>query len=745
MPQQTPQRSPIPQQPYAPQQGRYTMPQAAPYPPRQAGPYLPPDPPAPPRKRRGPVRFIALLLAVAILVLGFVKPGFFLKEKRAEMRINRVEVFIPNPTGPEAVVSLVGDLALAYYVEARLYLEKLSQYDTGKMDPEEFASLALNTVTAFENAEKISECLSDAVDLWMACDDVREAPTYKVIHEARNTSALSGLFSMKAYAKGSSPSEDRAQAIIDAFDKGKNGQRIKAVADYLGTDTKHAYAELKMALAMKEGETYQEIAEKATTCIKVAKTLKTAGTVAGLVIAAAPVATGAVASMAAGEMLVTGTGVVVAAVNTGLEVTSTGAMLYHGTDENKVTQLADAVSDSKFMQTVNLVTGVASVGYNVKNVFDSLEKITKTGGGAKELGTLLNTLSSDGKTATDMFGLYSFGLSNLDKLPGPEGAIADKTAKSLVTMITHTGEGGMTVSISDTLIGTARDQTEAVNRLLDELDIPDKGTRDVLDAVVDTYKGIPSVIGVPTDPAEAAPPALVKKILQDKQFIAPDSGKAGLDKTTEAVGSFMKELAESERVPESKPAETPKPTAAPKPTAKPTPKPTQTPAPTASGPKLAGRYSGTLSVPGQIEAYGAVVNLSPTPVYITINDDNSAVFQTTVESTYSYSGFGATMSGSGAATVRQESIPGESIGDGAYFYSFKVRATTTSTTSYSGPMYAGGGGDATTTSQSDYEVMFTARPQADGSVVITGQMTVKPAEEAAGSIDTAISFTCTRT
>ena len=173
--------------PYPPQQSQtpaapttpYARGQApnAPYPPqyapqqRQASPYAQPYRPQPypqaqPRRKRKPaVPIIAAILVIAILFTGLVTPGFFLKEKRAEALINRVEVHLPNPTGPEAAVRLAGELAVQYYIEAQLYLETLSGYEEDDVDADAFTALATNTLKAFENAELMCDCVTDAVDL----------------------------------------------------------------------------------------------------------------------------------------------------------------------------------------------------------------------------------------------------------------------------------------------------------------------------------------------------------------------------------------------------------------------------------------------------------------------------------------------------------------------------------------------------------------------------------------------------
>ncbi len=187
-PQQPPQYSQ--QQPQYPQQPLQYQ-QRTQYPQPQQYPQYPPQPyAAASKKRKLAVPIIALVLVAAILFTGLVSPGFFVKKSRAEALINRVQVHIPTPTGPEATVRLLGDVALQYYIQARLYLEKLSQYDVRDLSEEEFGLLVTNTLTALEDAEKISDFLAEAVDLWMECDDVREEPTYTVTQDAKAVATM---------------------------------------------------------------------------------------------------------------------------------------------------------------------------------------------------------------------------------------------------------------------------------------------------------------------------------------------------------------------------------------------------------------------------------------------------------------------------------------------------------------------------------------------------------------------------
>ena len=488
---------------------------------------------------------VAVILVLCIVVTGFIKPGFFLRKKGEQTgaeqigaMINRVQVILPNPTGPEAMVGLQANVALQYYTEARMYLEMLSAYNADEVDPREFSQLVDDAVTAFENADKISESLGRSVNLWMEADDRREQPEIKVLQTAGADPdrTLSELFVMTAYAKDKSPSEMTAQEIVDAYDKAKNGQKIKTLAELMGTDAKHAYAQLKIAQATLEGADATKIAEQATNCIKVAKTLKTAGTVAGLVIAAAPVATGAVATMATGELIATGGGIVMGAVNSGLELTSTGATLYYGTDENKVTKRADEIADSKAMKTANLVVGLAGVGYNIKNQLSDMNKLIDQADKLDEYEKLLTSLSTNnGKEASNLFGILSFGLGNLDPNEG-----------TVLGMKTDTSGNGVVINIEDTKVGTSPEQQEAMKTVLKDTGYTEAEADAAVQRGMELMNSGAKTEGAAPDPAADLPEDSVKQKLKENEPIAPGSTYIDLDDLIDDLETFMECLTKGE-------------------------------------------------------------------------------------------------------------------------------------------------------------------------------------------------------
>ena len=488
------------------------------------------------KKRLGVIFILAAMILIFFYMVGTLSGPVSSGQNKGDQTalINRVEVTLPNPTGPEALVSLQTNVAMQYYIEARMYLEKLSTYNVNEADPEALRRLVDDTVTAFENADKSSESLGRSVDLWMETDDRRGQPEIKVLQTASadKGTILSKLFLVTAYAKDKSPSEMTAQEIVDAYDKAKNGQKLKSLAELMGTDARHAYAQLKIAQATLEGADAAKMAEQATNCIKVAKTLKTAGTVAGLVIAAAPMATGAVATMATGEMLATGGGIIMGTINSGLELTSTGATLYYGTDENMLTEVADKAADSKAMKAANLVVGLAGVGYNIKNQLNDMDKLIGHPDKLAEYEKLMSNLSTnDGKEASNLFGILSFALGSVD--PGEGTVLGIKTKSS---------PEGLKVDIEDTKVGTSPEQQEAMKQVLKDTGYSEEKAAEAVNHGVSLMESGKQPEEAVSDPAADLPEDFVEKKLKENEAIAPGSTFIDLDDFIDSLTTFMESL-----------------------------------------------------------------------------------------------------------------------------------------------------------------------------------------------------------
>ncbi len=149
--------------------------------------------------------------------------------------------------------------------------------------------------------------------------------------------------------------------------------------------------------------------------------------------------------------------------------------------------------------------------------------------------------------------------------------------------------------------------------------------------------------------------------------------------------------------------------------------PVGTPEPS-QAPGVFGRFSGAQIAPSIAEVLGVNSSFTPNTVYVTIDSDGTAVFQTTVASTYKFELYGVTMNGGARATVRYEDIVPEDTGRGTLDYSFKTRVSTESWADYSGEYYENGGGTASTYYDTDYTVTFSLTINDKLEPKITGQM-----------------------
>ncbi|MBR0365948.1 MAG: S-layer homology domain-containing protein, partial [Clostridia bacterium] len=327
--------------------------------------------------------------------------------------IHWVEVMIPAPDAAEEAVDVTAALALENYITARAYLDKFLTSDISSMNETqaaEYTEMLDNAIMLFENTEKLSDALTKAVDVWEKTDG-GTAPTYRELsYTGQQSGAPTNLGPhalMKPHAGimtrvfSADPSSVAwAKDITDRYDKAPAGKGIRTLASQLGTDAKHAYAQLKQAQAILEGATYTEIADAANTAYQTATVLKTAGTAAGLVIsvAAAP------AAGAVGAVVKTG-GVVMGGINTILEIGSTGTILYTNGEGNELTAAFDKTESQ--MAPIGQIFSIAGLGYSLKDIGATGKKILESGYKSltpKEMNDL----------GDNAFGVLSYAASSLN-------------------------------------------------------------------------------------------------------------------------------------------------------------------------------------------------------------------------------------------------------------------------------------------------------------------------------------------
>ena len=392
-------------------------------------------------------KFVSILLAVALLVTVFAGCG------KNNENIAKAQVTYPVPTDAEAVVDTAAGLSIQYYLTGRAYLDEFLNYDVSTLTQEnyaEYTALVDNAVKAFENSDKVNAVLNEALDKWEQTETELQAPTAEAAH-------IVPFGAINAYAAPEMGSKEWAQSIMDEYAKAKPGYAIRHLASQLGTDAKHAYAQMKMAQDILMGAEYTQIADKANTAVKTATVLKTAGTGAQLVIAVAT----APASGALATAVSTG-GITISGVNTVLEIGSTASILYTNGDDNEFSMACDKTEAQ--LAPIGQIFAIAGIGANIKDLAGAGKDIWKNG---------YKSLSSQAQQDLGMntFGVISYGA----------GAINDYVNGGSILSGTFTkDDDGVKFTLWNTLTGTDPEQQSNVKEVLKNAGIPEKDIEDAL-------------------------------------------------------------------------------------------------------------------------------------------------------------------------------------------------------------------------------------------------------------------------
>ncbi len=458
-------------------------------------------------------RMISILLAVILLATVFAGCG------KKDDGLERAAVQYPVPTDAEAVVDTAAGLSLSYYVTGRAYIDAFLNYDLSTLNEsnfDEYKALVDNAVKAFENADKVNDVLGEALDVYEK-EEPGEGPI------AQTARIQPPTFGMTAYA-AEMGSKEWAQSIMDEYAKAKPGQAIRHLASQLGTDAKHAYAQMKMAQDILMGAEYTQIADKANTAVKTATVLKTAGTTAGLVIAVAT----APASGALATAVSTG-GITISGVNTVLEIGSTASILYTNGEDNEFSMACDKTEAQ--LAPIGQIFAIAGVGANIKDLASAGKDIFKNG---------YKSLSPQAQQDLGMntFGVISYGAGAInDYVNG--GSILSGT-------FTHTDDG-VKFTLINTLTGTDPEQQKNVKTVLKEAGISEKDAEAAIKAA-ETTTATQSTTAASgehtTAPASAEQPSMSVNNMQSEvaQNIINNSKKIMDDFDLDAYLKMLREI-----------------------------------------------------------------------------------------------------------------------------------------------------------------------------------------------------------
>lgn len=448
--------------------------------------------------KRGIFRLLTFLTALAMLasLFGCVNvPALLRLDDAAAGGLHGAEAALPAPSPQRALVDDAQAMAVGSYLVARMYLEKLLQYDVAQGSKEDYDQLLADTVTAFETAEQLAATLDTAADMAELSEAVGAA-AYLGKSKAKSLAsygAQSGLFLLTASAAEDPPALRWAKEITAIYDGAPPMKGVRTLAEQLGTDAKHAYAQLKQAQAILEGAAYDDFGDYANKCYQTAVVLKAAGTTAGFV------ASVAVAGPTTGLAAVAQTGgIVMNGVNTVLEIGQAGTIITTNGEGNEYTAALEKTEAQ--MAPIGQVFNVMSLGLNAHKLM--------TGGYGKDAveaaanGTYAQYL--DG-VKNDVFGATSY-LATSAYDYADSGSILSGT-------MTKTDDG-LKFTLWDTLTGkSSEEQKENVKTALENAGVPAK---DIQTALQTENPQPPVPNEVPLSEAE--------KIIEEYSGITPDSG-----------------------------------------------------------------------------------------------------------------------------------------------------------------------------------------------------------------------------
>ena len=322
---------------------------------------------------------VCLLLLLAILAqlsgcgsLGGLIDSIKNGSGSTEMNISGAYVEIPYSEGVRAVVETEAADTLSRYIIARAYLEMLTGFDVSDeagFDADAYMALFHQTVEAFDvanilsneleyNASALEEMMNEGYTGLSGSVTYQEYEPETSAPSLRRTSA--NPFILQASAAEESEALRWAKDLTEAYDKAPAGRGLRTLAEQMGTDAKHAYAMLKQAQAIIEGDAYGAEADAANRAYKIAVATKAAASTAGFVVSV--VATGGATGVAAA---IGTAGAAVNGANAILDVGTAGTIIYTNGEGNDYTTMFEQTS--KDFSHVSFIVGVLGAGAGVND------------------------------------------------------------------------------------------------------------------------------------------------------------------------------------------------------------------------------------------------------------------------------------------------------------------------------------------------------------------------------------------
>lgn len=313
-------------------------------------------------------------------------------------------VSLPAVAAERVTVEQAGAIATQQYILARLKTDALLEYDMENGSIDELKTMTDDALEAWRLCELASVRTAELADY---AQDLRSsAPAQAAtMSYASSSPARIGLFTMVAYAAEENAAVKWAKELTEKYDSYPAGQKVKQLAENLGTDAKKAYAQLKMAQNILEGEAYSaegDTMQSFENAAMATKTVCKTGLYIGGVVAGGGVANGI---LEAGGMIIGG-------VDTIVDIASTGSTIICG-ENSKITMAANDFKDfmgpiSSAAGGVNVLTGGIKFAGDAAEKVGSIDKLSYIGDSlldlvrdGKIMGGLI-TVGEDGETTVTM-------------------------------------------------------------------------------------------------------------------------------------------------------------------------------------------------------------------------------------------------------------------------------------------------------------------------------------------------------
>ena len=396
----------------------------------------------------------ALLIVSMVLSLSGCSAisGLFGGKKDEPAVIYQAQIELPYSTGVRAVVEQEGAEALGAYMTARAYLMKLEEYpvdNENAFNAEEYMDLFNRAMKAFEIADQLAEDLQKNAGSLEKLQEqgytgLKGKPSYKELDpievtaegQAPGRSAgtfgdwLDDVFCLKAKAaeEEGMTALEWAKEITERYDNAPVGRGIRTLAEQLGTDAKHAYAMLKQAQAIIEGDAYGQEADAANRAYKIAVGTKAAASAIGFGLAVA--ATGGAAAGVAHGIAVAGA--TVSGCNAVLDVGSAYTTLTTNGEGTEYTEFFDNTSSD--FAIVTFIVGTVGAGAGFSDAFKS-------------------------ETTANVINSLLFFVSQKDYV--------DEKSTQLFNMVLQPSDDGLDVKVQSTEKGDSPAQKEAMEQVLE--------------------------------------------------------------------------------------------------------------------------------------------------------------------------------------------------------------------------------------------------------------------------------------